>query len=395
MDIFDVTVIGGGITGVGITQALAAAGYKVELLEKDKIASKTSANSSKLIHGGLRYLESGQFNLVRQCLKERQTLLSLAPTLVHAVPFYIPIYKQSNRSPITIAAGLSLYSLLSWRDPLRKFEIVPKSNWPTLNNINQHNLTKVFKYWDAQTDDYQLTHAVAKSASNLGANIRENTTCDAIYHGAHMCSIHCTDTHQKTKNKQQKRSKLIINACGPWVNNLLQKVTPKVDITPIEWIQGSHLLLNITAPNGIYYLESPIDNRVIFVIPWKGKTLLGTTETPLQDPPANPKITQMEIDYLLTIYCHYFNNITYANLNNLIVETFCGVRVMAQTNKPAFEQKRDTVIKTYAFHPNLLTVYGGKLTGFRITAKQVVKWVQQQIGRRAIIADIDKITLLY
>lgn len=153
MSSYDIAIIGGGISGVGIAQYAAAAGYSTLLIEKGEIGGQTSANSSKLIHGGLRYLESGQVNLVRKSLQERRHLLDFAPSLVKAVPFYIPVYQDSQRNPWTIRAGLSLYALLSEFDPLGRFVSIPAVHWHRFNGLKLQGLKAVFQYWDAQTDD--------------------------------------------------------------------------------------------------------------------------------------------------------------------------------------------------------------------------------------------------
>lgn len=170
----DVLVVGGGIAGVGIAQFAAAAGYSVALIERQRIGEATSGNSSKLIHGGLRYLETMQLDLVRKSLKERRALLQLAPSLVTAVPFYFPVYRNSRRGALTIRAGLSLYGLLSEFDALGRFKTLSKSQWSRLQGLNSAGLETVFQYWDAQTDDRLLCEAVAHSAILLGTDVFED-----------------------------------------------------------------------------------------------------------------------------------------------------------------------------------------------------------------------------
>ena len=165
---FDVMVVGGGIQGAGCAQAAAAAGYRVCLLEQNTWGSGTSSRSSKLIHGGLRYLETFQFSLVRKSLTERKILMRIAKALVHPVPFYIPVYEHSTHSSWKIFAGLSLYSLLGGFDSLSRFRRVPKHEWGSLNGLNTKGLRHVYQYWDTQTDDQLLTVAVVNSAEKLG-----------------------------------------------------------------------------------------------------------------------------------------------------------------------------------------------------------------------------------
>jgi len=165
----DIVVVGAGIQGAGVAQAAAAAGYSVLLLEQTGIASGTSSRSSKLIHGGLRYLESGQFRLVRECLRERALLLRNAPSFVRLAPHYIPVYRETRRRPLLLRAGLSLYAVLGGLHPEVRFRQLPRSAWSDLDGLNQDGLQAVFRYFDAQTDDAALTRAVVSSAQSLGA----------------------------------------------------------------------------------------------------------------------------------------------------------------------------------------------------------------------------------
>src|SRR5580658_10137849 len=168
---YDVIVVGGGIHGAGVLQAAAAAGHSALLIEKRALASGTSSRSSKLIHGGLRYLESGQFALVRESLHERAVHLRIAPELVQLRPFFIPVYKETRRRPWELKLGLWLYALLGGFDASTRFGRVPKSEWPRLDGLRMRDLDAVIRYYDAQTDDAQLTRAVVESARALGGEI--------------------------------------------------------------------------------------------------------------------------------------------------------------------------------------------------------------------------------
>lgn len=390
MACFDIAIVGGGISGVGIAQYAAAAGYSTLLVEKGDIGGQTSANSSKLIHGGLRYLETGQINLVRKSLLERRHLLNLAPTLVKAVPFYIPVYGNSQRSPLTIRAGLSLYALLSQFDPLGQFVSLPAVHWHRLTGLKLTGLKAVFQYWDAQTDDKLLTQAVARSAQALGAEVYAEAEFLALTHRRESCELsfnHRGETHKA-------EAKLVINAAGPWVNAILSKVLPPLAGVELDWVQGSHVLLDIPAPNGILYLESCFDKRVIFVMPWYGQTLVGTTETELASLDTPPEATESEINYLLGIYKYYFPLAPELDaLKAKISQTFCGIRVLPKQNSQAFERPRDTLMQTSISHPRILSLYGGKLTTFRSTSAEVLEWIEKAIGKRASIADVNKLTL--
>lgn len=387
MDAVDLIVIGAGITGVGIAQRAQAAGYRVTVLEKYGVGEQTSSNSSKLIHGGLRYLESGQLGLVRESLAQRKALLSLAPTLVKPVPFYIPVYQDSQRGPLAIRAGLSLYALLSEFDPLGQFKSLEAKEWSSLG-ITLKGLRAVFRYWDAQTDDLALTRAVAASAEQLGANIITQAQIEQIIHDGDGCVVN----YRHNNGAASLHARCVINATGPWVNDTLDLVTPKVDKLAIELVQGSHLVLDIAAPAGILYLESIYDKRVVFVMPWHGKTMIGTTETTIATP-QDARVTVAETQYLLGIYRHYFAHMTMDALQSKVVGHYCGVRVLPKQTGTAFDTPRDTIMDAQPSHRHLLTIYGGKLTTFRHTAADAMLWLREQIGVRPIKADVDHLPL--
>lgn len=390
METVDLLVIGGGINGAGIAQCAAAAGYSVMLLEKENIAGQTSANSSKLIHGGLRYLESGQLPLVRKSLADRKALLKLAPSLVYPIPFYIPVYDNSRRSPWAIRAGLSLYAMLSDFDALGQFKSVPAVHWSKIKGLKLSGLKAVYQYWDAQTDDKLLTQAVIKNARSLGVDVLEHAQCTQIEHK----QGHCVVRYLHVGTEQELEALAVVNAAGPWVNQVLDTVLPPIASLPIEWVQGSHLLLDIPANDGIIYLESCFDKRVIFVMPWKGFTLIGTTETVLSSLTDKPSVTAEEIEYLLGIYSHYFScfgDVT--SLKARVVDSFCGVRVLPKQAGTAFDRPRDTVHQNQPSHPNLLSLYGGKLTTYRTTAGEVNRWLEETIGKRQPLADFDRLFL--
>ncbi|WP_372871421.1 glycerol-3-phosphate dehydrogenase/oxidase [Shewanella sp.] len=386
----DVLVVGGGINGVGVAQFAAAAGFSVLLVDRGEIGGETSGNSSKLIHGGLRYLESFQLELVRKSLGARRDLLALAPKLVKPVRFYIPIYRHSQRGALTIRAGLSLYGLLSEFDPLGRFRKVPRSEWQNLDGLATEGLEAVFQYWDAQTDDRLLCQAVAHSANLLGAEVWEQSQVVGIRHHGDGCEIELLRQGQA----QQVSAALVVNACGPWVNELLGCVLPPTTSLAIDWVQGSHLLLDIAPPGGIMYLESPVDKRVVFVMPWYGKTLVGTTETLLESLDSKPEITEAERRYLLALYSRYFPNAGSTEaLAGKICGSFCGVRVLPKVNGDAFNAPRDTLMHTNVSHPRLLSIYGGKLTTFRASSDEVLNWIKTQLGSRPVVADVDKLIL--
>ncbi len=386
-EIYDVVVIGAGIQGVGVAQAASAKGYRVLVLEQyEQPAQGTSSRSSKLIHGGLRYLETAQFSLVYECLTERKYLLRNAPHLVKLVPFYIPVYENSYRSPWKIALGLSLYSLLSFS----AFSRIPRQQWDTLDGIEKKGLKAVFKYYDGQTDDAALTRAVLASAESMGTEIQFSAEVSAIAVEDSQCKV----TYQQHNQEKTVLSKTIVNASGPWVSSLLERIKPIQQPQPeVELVQGAHIIINGEVERGMYYLEAPQDQRAVFVMPWKekGKLLIGTTENAYQNDPAKVEPLAAEIDYLLTVYNHYFA--THLD-KDAVISAFAGLRVLPKAQGNAFSRPRDTlVIASDMSNPRLLSLYGGKLTAYRATAERVIKQLQEVLPKATKALDTRSVTL--
>lgn len=384
MESVDLIIIGGGIHGVGVAQAAAAAGYKSILVEQTALAAGTSSRSSKLIHGGLRYLETMQLGLVRESLRERRTLLKIAPTLVRATRFHIPIYKNTSRRPWMIRAGLSLYALLAGLHRRARFQQINQNQWHQLDGLSTVNLDKVFCYWDAQTDDTKLTEAVMRSAQSLGAQL----LMPAEFTGASFDGEFYTVQIQKNGKETVLRCRALINAAGPWVNRILDLVTPSAPSLKVDLVQGSHIVIEGKTERGVYYLESPTDRRAVFVMPWYEHTLVGTTEKTYDGDPAKVVATQEEIDYLLETYRHYF-----PRREVKIIDSFAGLRVLPHGEGAAFHRPRDITLHETASHPGLITIYGGKLTGYRATAHKTIAKLEPTLGRRKSIADTRELKL--
>lgn len=382
-DVYDVAVIGGGIQGVGVAQAAAAAGHKVVLFEQSQLASGTSSRSSKLIHGGLRYLESGQFSLVRKALLERALLLKLAPELVHLVPFYIPIYPSTSRRSWQIRAGLSLYAALGNFAKPARFNKLDQNTISRLALKDTQSLQAVYQYYDAQTDDAALTRAVMQSAMKLGAELK----CPAKVIQAQFQNELFDISFRQGDKDLHCQSHVLVNAAGPWVNKVLNTLVPEIPKLEMDLVQGTHLVLNEPAPEGIYYVEAPQDRRAVFVMPWQGRTMVGTTEAAFQGNPADTKPTEAETDYLLQVYGHYFTG------NAQVVDSFAGLRVLPITRHHYFSRPRDTILYQHDNNRALVTLYGGKLTGYRATAQQVMKKLQPFLPDKRPVADTRELPL--
>ena len=373
---YDVVVIGGGIHGVGVAQASAAQGYSVLLLEQNEVGSGTSRKSSKLIHGGLRYLESAQFSLVRECLNERHYLLKNAPHLVTMKPFYLPVYEQTTRRPLQLRLGLSLYTVLAGFRKQTYFKKVKKRE--QLDGLSTKNLEVVFQYWDAQTNDQLLTKAVLNSAIDMGADAIEQ----AELLSANNVNGEWQVTFQVGETQNQVSSKVIVNAGGPWVNDVLKRITPDDPGMAADLVQGTHIVLPEKTEQGIYYVESPEDKRAIFVMPWYGKTLVGTTEKMYHGDPAKVLPSKEEERYLLTAARQYFPKFDQVKIER----SFAGLRVLPSQQGAAFSRPRETTI--YADKTNsCLSIYGGKLTAYRATSAKVVNQFKKLLPAKKMIAD--------
>jgi len=406
---YDLLVIGGGIHGVGVAQAATAAGYRVLVLEQGKLACGTSSRSSKLIHGGLRYLEQGQFSLVRECLRERTLLLKNAPGLVRLRPFFIPVYKNSVRSRWLISTGLTLYSLLAGGGRDTRFRRVPRSEWSELDGLNTTGLQAVFQYQDAQTDDAALTRAVMASAQTLGAQLKTQAIFIAASDIKNAQQKHWEIRYRQHEQEHTCTTTAIVNAAGPWANDVLTRIDSPVKPVDVELVQGAHLVLDGKLEHGSYYLESPRDQRPVFVMPWQldgqaadSAILLGTTETRFTGNPEEVRLLPTEQEYLLETYQYYFS--TPANIRG----AFAGLRVLPvagspmgknqnsenQSSRQYAARQRETVLQTdNPDAPRLLTIYGGKLTAYRATAEKVVRMLRNNLPDRTRIADTRTLVL--
>lgn len=383
---YDVTVIGGGIHGAGIAQAAAAAGYEVLLLEKSNWGAGTSCKSSKLIHGGLRYLQSGQFSLVRESIREREILLKIAPELVRRNNFYIPIYDTSHYKSWQLRIGLSLYALFGLNRKACRYSVLTPEQLQQLTNLKTQSLQKVFCYPDAQTDDRLLTRAVIDSAQSLGAQTLTPATLLSAKHvgGGYTLRFQYQD------QKHDTLSRVVINAGGPWANRVNQQVTPIPPIAKVDLVQGTHLILAGQLSDACFYLEAPQDKRAIFVMPWYGNTLLGTTETLFKGNPDDVEPLESEKEYLLEVISHYF-----PDFETSVIDAFAGLRVLPkESNSRAFHRSRETqLICDQNNAPQWITIYGGKLTGYRATAEKVVKLISKTLGKHKIIANTRSLPL--
>lgn len=385
---YDIVVIGAGIQGAGVAQAAAAAGYSVLVVEQTAPAAGTSSKSSKLIHGGLRYLETAQFGLVRESLRERALLLRLAPELVKLRPLHIPVYQDSTRSALTIRTGLSLYALLAGLHKESLFTQLGSDEWKSLTGLRQDNLKAVFRYYEAQTDDAALTRSVLQSAVVLGADL----LMPARFVGAERNGQCCKVEIETATGHESISCRVLVNCAGPWASEVLARIKPALVSPSIELVQGSHLLLPPLLDQ-YFYLEAPQDKRAVFVLPWDGRLLVGTTERVFNGAPEKAACSPEERDYLLATLRHYFPELALPAA--AAVETFAGLRVLPKSDKNAFARPREVMFAVdNEAHPRVLSVMGGKLTTYRATAQEAMLRLAPSLPTKERRADTDLVSLI-
>ncbi len=375
-DLIDMLVVGGGIHGAGVAQAAAVRGHRVLLLEQTALGSGTSSRSSKLIHGGLRYLESASLRLVRESLAERERLLALAPDLVTRQAFHIPVYASGHRPPWQVATGLVLYRLLArGHGPFLR---IPRRDWGDLDGLATTGLRAVYRYYDAQTDDLALTRAVAHSAANYGADIRVG----ARFLGAER-NAHGYEVRFATEGAVSAcLTRTLVNAAGPWVGQVLGRILPGPPRLPFDLVQGTHVVTPGRLSSGAYYVEAPADRRPVFILPWREGVLTGTTETLYTGDPGQVAPLPQEIAYLQDVLAAHF-----PHLDRTPRSSFAGLRVLPRTEGALGHRPREVVLLADAPDPRLITIIGGKLTGYRLTAERVLARLATALPERATRAD--------
>ncbi len=359
---FDLFIIGGGINGAGIARDASGRGFSVYLADKNKVGSATSSWSSKLIHGGLRYLENYEFKLVRESLKEREVILNIAPEITKPIPFIIP-YSKKLRSKLMIRIGLFLYDNLGGKTK------IPKSSKIYFNknysNILKPNFSTGFKYYDVQVDDKKLVEMNIDDAKNMGAIIVENKKVISAISNEEGWKI-------TFENNEEVRASILINAGGPWINQILKNVIKVKTNKSIRLVRGSHIITKKLYDEQVAFTLQNNDNRIVFVIPHNNEySLIGTTEVDVNSP-ENPSISDSEKNYLInTINQYFLKKITV----NDIVETYSGIRPLIEDFKKASEVTRDYIFDLNIQNSNapLLNIYGGKLTTYRKLSEKVMQ----------------------
>ena len=381
---FDVAVIGAGINGAGIARDAALRGLRVIVLDQNDVCSATSWISSRLIHGGLRYLEYGELPLVHESLRERITLRKIAPHLVTPIRIFIPIYESAKRGPLLIRLGMIVYDLLSvgktvpGHDMLSRTEAIESAP-----GLKKDGLRGAARYYDAQvTFAERLVLENLLAARSAGAEIKtySEVTHINIEKGS-VASLEYRDT--LTGESSEVAIKVVINAAGPWVDQVLRATGTKTKRL-IGGTKGSHIIVGQFdgAPEDACYVEAASDGRPFFIIPWNGLYLIGTTDIRYDGDLAEIRASRAEVDYLLAETNRVFPE---ADLDaDDIHYAYAGVRPLPRREKGPESSitRRHIIKKNKKIAAGLISIIGGKLTTYRNLAEQTVDRLGRMLDRK-------------
>lgn len=368
MDLYDLAVIGGGINGAGIARDAAGRGLKVLLAEQNDFASATSSASTKLIHGGLRYLEYYEFRLVSESLAEREVLLRIAPHIIWPLEFVLP-HEKHLRPAWMIRAGLFLYDHIGGRTSLpksRSVRFAPEGYGAGL----KPGLTRGFAYYDAWVDDARLVVLTLSSARAHGATVLARTRCTGARREGDAWRLMLRD--QAGGRQSEARARILVNAAGPWVKSLLDHELKIDSPGQVRLVKGSHIVVpRIHDRRYAYILQNP-DKRVVFMIPYEREfTLIGTTDVQVEGDDLQPAISPAEIAYLCAAASRYSAR---AVTTDQVAWSYTGVRPLYDDGEEDPSAiTRDYVLLLDEQGPPLVSVFGGKITTYRKLAEQVMQ----------------------
>ena len=378
-NLYDVFVIGGGVNGCGVARDAAGRGYSVYLAEKNDIASGTSSASSKLIHGGLRYLENFEFSLVRESLRERDILIKIAPHLIKEMRFILP-HHNKLRPVWLLKLGMLLY------DNLYSSKYIKRSSYIRLpfhesKSTLKDAFKKGFEYSDCITDDARLTVLNATDAKRLGGNINTRTIVKNMEQKKGVWNIEVLNTiSNETKYVQ---AKVVVNATGPWIDNFLKNFSKQTKVDNIRQVKGSHIVVKKLFNHSYSYVFQNSDGRIFFAVPWEKEfTFIGTTDVDFKGNLDNFSASEDEINYICKSANQYFRrDISSSDVCN----HWSGVRALYHDGSiKAQKASRDYTIKIDSQDNKsaLINIFGGKLTTFRQLSEEVVNKVGSILGEK-------------
>jgi len=375
---FDLIVVGGGINGAAIANLAAAGGARVALLEKGDFASGASSKSTKLLHGGIRYLENFEFDLVHESLKERFIQWQAAPYLVKPLPFVIPVYKKDARPLWMMKLGVWFYDLLSGKYRIGRHRFLSVAEIISLApGINTDGLLGGVEYFDAQMDDARLCLENVMMADLQGALVANYVEVVGFIKDSnqHAIGVKVHD-HISGVIRDVFASKIIVTA-GPWADELVQKDVPN-SVKRLRPTKGVHIVYRGEISPSAFLLQSRSDKRIFFVIPFKGNSLIGTTDTDYRQSPDSVKVEEADIQYLLQEAGRVFPNINFDR--SKIITTFAGVRpLVADSGDPARISRKHAI---ECHSTGIYFVMGGKYTTYRAIAEEAIIKVMPQLASK-------------
>jgi glycerol-3-phosphate dehydrogenase len=384
---FDILVIGGGITGCGVARDAAMRGLKVALIERDDFASGTSGRSSRLIHGGIRYLEQGQLHLVHESIRERQTLLRIAPHLVRPLAFTWPIYRGARVGKVKLSAGLLVYQLMAVGRSRKHSTLNAAETLDREPCLKSMGLTGGAVYYDACTDDARLTVANALAARELGAVVVSHTrVTEIIRDGAKAVGVVARSQH--TGESGEIRARVVVNATGVWQNTFDSGERAR----RMHGSKGAHIGVprERVGNRDALTLISPVDGRVMFCLPAGPQTIIGTTDTWTDESPETVHASAADVDYLLRSANACFPQAQLTQDD--VVSAWAGIRPLAsgQGANPSAVSREHSIVTDGS---GVINVTGGKLTTYRSMAAEIVDRVQEALGRERSEAPTDSVEL--
>lgn len=373
-ELFDVAIVGGGATGVGIALEAASRGFSTVLLEACDFAKGTSSRATKLVHGGVRYLAQGNFSLVREALRERKYFFNNAPHLAQPLGFVMPTYQR--RDLVLYGLGLSLYDAIAGRASVGRTSFLSKQELqaaaPTLQD---DGLKGGIRYWDGQFDDARMVLAIARSAAARGAVLLNYFAVTSLVENqGQLQGLKCRD--QETGVEYEIAAKCVVNATGVWSDAIkaLDRGDPASKVAAlVQPSQGTHLVVDRSfwPSHDALIIPQTVDGRVLFAIPWLGATLLGTTDSARSDVPHEPKPTAVEVDFILGELTPYLKK---PPTRSDVKSAWAGLRPLA--HKPASHSRSTSSISREhsieVSRSGLVSVTGGKWTTYRLMAEQVI-----------------------
>jgi glycerol-3-phosphate dehydrogenase len=383
-DLFDILIVGGGITGAGIARDASMRGYQVALIDKGDFASGASSKSSKLVHGGVRYLELFEFSLVFEASRERRTLWNIAPHLAQPLPFLFPVYRDARWSPWMIDLGLWMYDGLSLFRNFKRHEMFSNSEIARrMPGIDVKNIDGGAHYYDGQVDDARLTLETMRAAHRHGAAIASYVQVDELLKkDGKVVGVKAHDTRRGEQIEIHAR--VVVNATGPWTDTLLQLDDPQSP-QRMRPTKGVHVFVPREKIGGDSAITFPAhsDGRLMFVIPWGNFSIIGTTETDYAGDFDQVHADAADVDYVIAAAQHAFPGAPLQRSD--VISTYAGLRpLVLQQGKSATRTSREHEIWTTP--SGLVTIAGGKLTTYRSMAEELVDVVAKQLRAEFNIA---------